>query len=105
MTNKIPAGSHRLSVDTRCYPIAAVHKALYAMSDLAGSELRFSDAHLVEVTLYSKAVDVLALDASFRQLLADFTIQVQVNAESAAIREALVTAALAESLGARGARN
>jgi His-Xaa-Ser system protein HxsD len=79
-----------------------VRKALYALSHLADSELRFADPDQLEVTLYPKAGDVLALETSFRQLLADFTIQVQINTETAAVREALVAAALAESLGPRG---
>jgi His-Xaa-Ser system protein HxsD len=79
-----------------------VHKALYALSHIAGYELRSTENACIEVTLYPKTTDVLALEASFRQLLADFTIQVQVNAETATIRDALVTAALAESLRSRG---
>lgn len=102
MTDDPPAGSHRLVVDTRCYPIGAVHKALYALSHLADSEVRFVEPDRLEVTLYIKAGDTLVLDASFRRLLADFTIQAQVHAETAPIRQALVTAALAESLGVRG---
>lgn len=102
MTEDPRTCSHRLLVDSRCYPIAAFHKALYALSHLADYELRHTEGTCIEVTLYPKAADVIALEASFRQLLADFAIQVQVNTETAAIRHALVTAALAESLRSRG---
>lgn len=105
MTDDPRVGIHRLVVDTRCYPILAVHKTLYALSNLADSEIRSVESERVEVTLKAKSSDALALESSFWRLLADFTIQAQVSAETAPIRQALVSAALAESLGARGAFN
>lgn len=102
MTEDTRAAGHRILVDTRCYPIAAVHKTLYALSNLTDYELRSVESDCVEVQLYPKAADILALETSFRQILADVTIQVQINGETAAIRQALVTAALAESLRPRG---
>jgi His-Xaa-Ser system protein HxsD len=102
VTEDTRAIGHCILVDTHCYPIAAVHKTLYALSNLTDYELRSAESDCVEVRLYPKAADVFALETSFRQILADFTIQVQINGETAAIRKALVTAALAESLRPRG---
>jgi His-Xaa-Ser system protein HxsD len=97
--------SHRITVDTRCYPVPAVHKALYALSNLLDSEIHFAGPDCLAVALFAKGGDAIDLETSFRRLLADFTIQIQVNAETASVRQALVTAALAESLGVRAARS
>lgn len=85
MTDEPGPRSLRLTVDTRRSPINALHKTLYALSSVADAEFQFVEADLVEVMLYPKAGDALKLESYFRQLLSDFTIQAQVNAETATI--------------------
>jgi His-Xaa-Ser system protein HxsD len=95
------AGQQSLSVDLRVYPLSVVQRAAHAISGDADVEVKVADEHQVEVRLSPLRSSHLDLATCFRRLLSDFAVQADVNAETRVVRDALVTAAMAESLRSR----
>jgi His-Xaa-Ser system protein HxsD len=92
------AGQQSLSVDLRVFSLSVVHKAAHAISCDADVEMEVAREHQVEVRLSPLRSSPSDLTATFRRLLSDFAVQADVNAETRIVRDALVTAAMAESL-------
>lgn len=101
MTTISCAGQQALYIDLRVFSLPVVQRAAYAISGDADVEIKVADEHQVEVRLSPLKPPPLDLAATFRRLLSDFAVQAEINAETRIVRDALITAALAESLRSR----
>ena len=90
--------SESFSIDLRLYPLAVVHKAVHAFSCLADCDLRQVGEYELTVTLTQFNGDSVQGAVSFRRLLVDLAVQAQINEETSVIRQALVLAAMNETL-------
>jgi His-Xaa-Ser system protein HxsD len=95
------AGQQSLAIDLRVFSLSVVQRAAHAISGDADVEVRIAGEHEVEVKLSPLRSSASDLAATFRRLLTDFAVQAEVNAETRTVRDALITAALTESLRSR----
>jgi His-Xaa-Ser system protein HxsD len=87
-----------VEVDTKFCPFASVQKAAYEFSNRASVNIDSAGNARLLVTLVSTSGNASLLLGQFKARMADLALQETINEQTRTIRDALVTAAMWESL-------
>ena len=100
-SESVPQSSRRrLDLDLSVYPIGAIQKAAYEFSCRACCAISHLAENFVSVEFELLAIggDRDDLVRQFLNRLTDFSVQSRIDADTRLVREALISAAMAEAL-------
>lgn len=97
LTN-IESNNFVLNVDTKSYPLAAIHRALYWLAEETASKVELVDEDSVRITLSSLGAS-LSDDIEERLLRAlnDFALRVDIEERTRELRNLIIQSALHEA--------
>ncbi len=87
-----------IEVDVRIYPLLSLQKAAYEFSGRASIGFETKAETRILLTLAVPAGDARQVLESFKARVADLALQEKINEQTQTIRDALVSAAMWESL-------
>src|SRR5690349_3680493 len=87
-----------MEFDAEIYPLLSVQKAAYEFSSRALATIDQHASSKISVTLTSPGSDVAQIAGAFKARVGDLALQEKINDQTRTVRDALVTAAMWQSL-------